>query len=107
MKIDLVSSELCLTNSNPIRLTKARGVRIRCISGTIWITTPDKFADTFLEVGESCLIDSRGLVLIESINDGRVRLEIEAQRHLLMELLAWPRGTCTKRWTAQVKASTL
>lgn len=107
MKIDLVSSELCLTDSNPIRLTKARGVRIRCISGTIWITTPDKFADTFLEVGESCLIDSRGLVLIESVNDGRVRLETDAQRNARTELLKWLKNLCIRRWNTQFTAAAL
>ncbi|UCV30069.1 DUF2917 domain-containing protein [Ferribacterium limneticum] len=105
MKIDLVSSELCLTNGNPIRLTKACGVRIRCISGTIWITLPDRLADIFLGAGESYLIDAQGLVLVESINEGRVRMEIAPKCHALTKLLEWPRCARIKRWHKQFTAS--
>ncbi|MBS1130212.1 MAG: hypothetical protein H6R16_1214 [Proteobacteria bacterium] len=97
MKIDLVSSELYLTNSDPIRLSRARGVRIRCVGGTIWITTPDRLADIFLELGESHLIDSQGLVLVESVSDGRVCLERERQSNGLTDWLEWLRCTCIKR----------
>lgn len=105
MKIDLVSSELCLTNGNPIRLTKACGVRIRCISGIIWITLPDRLADIFLGIGESYLIDAQGLVLVESINEGRVSVEMAAKSHTLTEWLEWPRGLRIKCWKTQFNAS--
>lgn len=75
MKIDLVSSELRLSSNKPIRLSRAQGLRIHCVSGTIWVTAADLLADIFLTAGESHRIDSQGLVLIESINEGFIRLE--------------------------------
>jgi hypothetical protein len=102
MKIDFVSNELCLTKSNPIRLTKARGVRIRCVGGRIWITTPDKLADTFLGVGESYWVASQGLVLVESISDGRVRLETEPRSDALPEWLESLWCASIKRWKTQL-----
>lgn len=107
MKIDLVSSELHLTNCDPIRLTMACGVRIRCVGGTIWITTPDRIADIFLELGESHLIDSQGLVLVESINDGRVCLEQERQGNGLADWLEWLRCAWIKRRNRQFTACAL
>ena len=74
MKIDLSSGELCLKNGIPLRLARASGLRIDCLSGKIWITETGEAADIFLTAGESYWIASQGLALIESIGDGRVRL---------------------------------
>lgn len=106
MKIDLVSSELNLTKSRPIRLTNASGVGIRCVSGTIWITTPERLADIFLAPGETHLIDSHGLVLVESVSDGRVSLETASQSNALKALLDWLRCASRKRWNTQITATT-
>lgn len=76
MKIDLGSGELCLQRGEPIRLTRASGLRIRCLSGTVWITVAGDSADIFLEPGQVWQISGPGLALIESIDAGRVRLEM-------------------------------
>ncbi|MBS1139756.1 MAG: hypothetical protein H6R13_1209 [Proteobacteria bacterium] len=106
MKIDLVSSELNLTKSHPVRLSNARGVCIRCVSGTIWITAPDKLADIFLAPGETHRIDSHGLVLVESVSDGQVRLEMASKGNALKILLDWLRCASGKRWNTQITATT-
>jgi hypothetical protein len=98
MKIDLVSSELCLSSGKPIRLTGACGVRVRCLDGTVWITKAGMLTDMFLGAGESYLIDGRGLVLVESISDGRVLFEVEPQRNSPGVLLEWLRCTGIKLW---------
>lgn len=76
MKIDLGSGELCLRHGQPLRLVRATGVLVDCLSGTIWITVAGEPADVFLQAGQSYRIKSRGLALIESIGEGRVRLRI-------------------------------
>lgn len=76
MKIDLGSGELCLRHGQPLRLVRAAGVLVDCLAGTIWITVAGEPADIFLLAGQSYRIRDRGLALIESIGDGRVRLRI-------------------------------
>lgn len=75
MHIDLGSGELCLRHGEPVRLTRAAGLHIGCLAGTIWITVAGEPADVFLMPGHSYRIRGQGLALIESIGEGRVRLE--------------------------------
>lgn len=75
MKIDLHSGEICLAGGRPLRLSEARGVRVTCLFGTIWITMAGEVADLILHAGDSCQIARNGLTLIESIGCGRLRLE--------------------------------
>jgi hypothetical protein len=75
MDLDLFNSELCLAADAPIRLLSARGVRIRCTSGVVWLTIAGEAGDIFLAAGDSYLVRSRGLALLEAIGGGRVRFE--------------------------------
>lgn len=97
MKIDLGSGELCLQNGAPLRLTQASGVRLRCVSGILWITQPGEAGDIFLAPGQSHLIDNNGLVLIESIGAGRIRLEIQPRCGMARRWLAWAGQLTTSR----------
>jgi hypothetical protein len=75
MKIDFRSGELCLTNNQPLRLEEARGLRVVCTAGVIWITVDGEAGDTFLHPGQSHIISCDGLALIESIGDGKIRVD--------------------------------
>ena len=75
MEIDLRSGEVCLQHNQPVRLNGARGLRIICTAGTIWITVPGELEDVFLNAGQSYRIGSNQLALIESIVSGKIRLE--------------------------------
>jgi len=75
MQIDLRSGEVCLQDNQPIRLSGARGLRITCTAGTIWITVNGEAEDIFLTAGQSYQVGSNALTLVESIGSGRVRLE--------------------------------
>lgn len=97
MKIDLGFGELCLQNGDPLRLTHASGTRLRCVSGILWITQAGEAGDIFLAPGQSHLIDSKGLVLIESIGAGRIRLEIQPRRGTARRWLAWAGQLTTSR----------
>ncbi len=87
MIISLDRSELCLKNGQLLHLNQAAGVAIRCLAGTIWITSPGEITDVFLDPGTRHVIRSRRLVLVESIGDGRVCLELPALRP---EATQWP-----------------
>lgn len=76
MKIDLGSGELSLRENHPVRLSHATGVVVHCLGGRIWITTPGESCDLFLEAGQQYRIVQPGLTLVESIGEGRVRLEL-------------------------------
>ncbi|MEN9480856.1 MAG: hypothetical protein RLZZ298_2251 [Pseudomonadota bacterium] len=75
MKIDLRSGEVCLQDSQPVRLNGARGLRVTCTAGTVWITQTGVTEDIFLQPGQSCRVCNDALALIESIGSGKVRFE--------------------------------
>lgn len=75
MKIDPAGEEIDLRDGRLLRLADAAGMRIRCLHGTIWITSAGEPADRFIQAGESHLIGRNGLSLVESIGNGRIRLE--------------------------------
>jgi hypothetical protein len=83
MEFDLSSGEICLRDNHPIRLQQARGLRITCTAGTIWLTVNGVPGDIILQPGESHQLTGNGLALIESLGSGRIRLhKPERFRHL-------------------------
>lgn len=83
MKIDLGSGEICLRDNQPLRLDGARGLRIECMVGMIWITETGHPDDIFLSAGQSYRLAGNGISLVESIGDGRIRLAPPARRFRL------------------------
>lgn len=74
MDLDLYYSELVLFDSVPVRLSSAKGVRVVCTAGTVWLTVEGEAGDIFLRAGEIYRLRGNGLALIEGIaGDGRVR----------------------------------
>lgn len=76
MKIELRSGEIDLPADRPLRLSKARGIRLHCTSGVIWVTVAGQAEDIFLSPGQSWQVAGEGLCLIESIGHGRFRLKM-------------------------------
>ena len=75
MEIDLRSGEVCLQDNQPIRLNGARGLRLTCTAGAVWITQTNVAEDIFLHPGQSCQISNNALTLVESVGGGKVRFE--------------------------------
>ena len=75
MDFDLYNSELYLAHNTPVRLMSAKGVRIVCTAGRVWLTVEGEAGDFLLAAGESHLVEGHGLALLEAIGDGRVRFE--------------------------------
>lgn len=95
MKIDLGAGELCLAENRPLRLRDARGLRIRCTAGTVWITVAGECADIFLAAGDAYRIPGNGDVLIEGVGSGRIMVNPEVAGKgnrlcSLVSLFAWP-----------------
>ena len=74
MNFDAKSGEFCLQDNCPIRLQRARGVRITSTAGIIWITVAGEPGDIFLKAGQTHRIASNGLAIVESIGAGRIRM---------------------------------
>jgi hypothetical protein len=88
MKIDPGFGELCLADNHPLALRAARGVRVVCTAGTLWLTVDGEAGDFFLCTGQSHRIASNGLALVESMSGGRLRLEPPPRLAGLREPLA-------------------
>lgn len=93
MDIVFDGSEFCLQENRPLRLRRARGLRVRCTAGCLWITQPGTGEDIFLASGESCTLTSSQLVLVEGVGAGRACLEMPVPRlfRLVNRLLPRPR----------------
>ena len=57
-----------------IAVRDAKGVRVSCLDGALWITQERLAADMVLEAGQSAVIDSPGLTLLMALKPSTVRL---------------------------------
>lgn len=65
-----------LHENHPLRLVAARGRRIHCISGVVWITAYNQPVDVFLRPGRSYTVPNGGLVLAEAVGTSRIRVDL-------------------------------
>ena len=63
-----------------IALRDAKGVRISCLDGALWITQEKKAADVVLEAGQSFVIDTMGLTLVMALSPSTLRLRERGSR---------------------------
>lgn len=63
-----------LRPQQPLRLEKAGMAVIECLHGTAWITAYAQFDDCVLRSGERYTIPNGGLVLVEAVGSGRIRV---------------------------------
>ena len=86
MEIDLRSGEVSLRDNHPVRLNGARGLRVTCTAGAVWITQTGVADDIFLHPGQSYRVCNDALALIESIGGGKVRFE-QAESFALLKFM--------------------
>lgn len=79
MKLDWSGAELFLPAGGLLRLEDARGNRIMCTAGVLWITVAGKSDDIFLRAGECYDIPAQGLVLVEGLENSRVTVGIQVR----------------------------
>jgi hypothetical protein len=76
--------DFALVEDYPLRFSKAKGRRVQCLSGKVWITACNELPDYMLTPGEVFIIPNNGLTLIEAIGDCRVRIDLP---HLFIHVL--------------------
>lgn len=69
-----------LTEQHLLRLTNAKGRRVECVSGRALITACGEARDFELCAGQVFVVPNRGLILIEAIRNGRIRVAPAAPR---------------------------
>ncbi len=84
MKIQLAGDEFQLGDGQALKITGARGLEIRCITGTLWLTEAGDGMDHFLASGQSYRLRGNGLALVEGI--GRASASIGRTPSVLEKL---------------------
>lgn len=74
MHIDLDQRLISLEPDRPLAIRRGRGVVIECASGRLWVTEADKTGDVFLDAGERWRVATGGLVVVEALKAGLMRL---------------------------------
>ncbi|HVY07643.1 MAG TPA: DUF2917 domain-containing protein [Burkholderiales bacterium] len=78
MKIDLHDGMFELRPSQLLRLRGAAGTRIRCESGVLWVTQEGRLRDDFLCAGQSLLLVSNGMTVVEAVGELEARIRLQA-----------------------------
>lgn len=65
----------------PLRLVGAKGRRVQCIAGVLWITATNERADIFLKPGDNYVIPNGGLALAEAIGLCRMQVDLPRSFH--------------------------
>jgi hypothetical protein len=83
MKPELIAvqqgqAEYRLTENHPLRIAHAAGRRIECLDGTAWITAYGEHTDFMLRQGQSFTVPNDGLMLIDAVGSGVVRVRLPA-----------------------------
>ena len=68
------TQDLELTHGRPSGVRHASGQRIETMTGTAWITAAGVATDIMLRAGQVWKIPNDGLVLMEAVGHGTVRL---------------------------------
>jgi len=80
MKLALGQSRVGLERDQVIAVRDAKGVRVCCLDGALWITQERMAADVVLEAGQSLVIDSPGLTLVMALRPSTLRLRERVSR---------------------------
>jgi hypothetical protein len=87
--------DFALAENHPLRFSKARGRRVECLSGIVWITAYNETQDTMLSPGQAFVIPNNGLTLIEAIGHCSVRVDLPSllghALHRLLAVSGWDR----------------
>ena len=68
------NASIRLAADRPLAFRGARGFRLECTEGRVWLTVEGQGGDFFLARGERLGIESDGLALVEGFPSGTIRL---------------------------------
>ena len=69
-----------LDQGDLLPLDRARGVRISCVEGSLWLTEERGAADVVLQPGQSYEVEATGRTLIQAMARSRVAVEALGSR---------------------------
>jgi Protein of unknown function (DUF2917) len=72
MRNELTSVSLPLARGAILKMRSARGMRVECIAGCIWITHDGELRDIVVETGQGHTFDSDRPTLISALDDARL-----------------------------------
>jgi hypothetical protein len=90
MKIDFGPSSFNIQRDGVVLLHEARGARVVCVSGALWLTQEGRDEDVILQPGESLRITRDGLTLVTAMRSSELRViePSKPARELLRRVLA-------------------
>ncbi len=89
MRLLLGKSKLGLEPDQLVAVRDAKGVRVACLSGALWITQEGSTADVILEAGQCSVIHNSGLTLVMALKPSTLRVTEPRVRGMWNALLGW------------------
>ena len=81
MNIDFGPSILNLPREGLIALRDAKGARVQCLSGALWITEEGQADDVVLREGRCLVVGHAGLTLILALRESELRVTVRRAGH--------------------------
>lgn len=78
MWMSLRNNVVQLAAGKPVSFRDARGIRLQCVSGRVWVTVEGQAGDYLLMRGREMVIAAPGLVVVEGMPDGAIKLHTPA-----------------------------
>jgi hypothetical protein len=75
MNIRLRSAPICLPQGQAALLDDARGARVHCRGGSVWVTQEGDRRDVVLEPGDSLVIERDGMAVVSALRDASVEVQ--------------------------------
>lgn len=67
-------------NGGLLRVKDARGSRVTCLQGSLWLTQEQSIRDVLLEAGQSFDIERDGVTLVQGMADSRLGVRSASTR---------------------------
>lgn len=84
MRVDIERATMDLERMQIVRLRGARGVRLSCARGSLWVTQEGMARDDFLVPGVSQEIETDGMVVIEALLPSSLTVDAGARSNATM-----------------------
>lgn len=75
MNIRLRHAPICLPKGQAALMDDARGARVHCRGGSVWVTQEGDRRDIVLEPGDSILIERDGMAVVSALRDASIEVQ--------------------------------
>lgn len=92
-----------LKRGSTFELAGARGNKLTCVTGTIWITQHQRNNDWVLQSGECLTIENPGKVVISACNDSATfSAQQRKNEHVIRDIIQGPKSGCANRFPSRI-----